>query len=85
MAGSLAVLELYQYEECPFCQPVRAKLSALGLDYICRNAPPDRADKDKPLIALSGDTRVPFLVDVDQGVYLVGPEAILQYLEEEYG
>ena len=79
------MLELYQYESCPFCQPVRAKLSELGLDYLCRNAPPGRPDKDQPLIALSGDTKVPFLADPDRGVYLSGREAILAYLEQMYG
>ena len=64
---------------------VREKLSELALDYICRNAPPGRSDKDKPLIALSGDTKVPFLVDPDAGVYLFGPHKILAYLEERYG
>ncbi len=79
------MLELYQYEECPFCQVVREKLTELGLDYICRNAPPGRPDKDRPLIALSGDTKVPFLVDPDAGVYLFGPHKIIAYLEDKYG
>jgi glutathione S-transferase len=79
------MLELYQYESCPFCRPVRQKLTELGLDYICRNAPPGRPDKDKPLIALSGSKKVPFLVDPDRGVYLGNLDAILNYLDETYG
>jgi glutathione S-transferase len=79
------MLELYQYEECPFCRVVREKLTELGLDYICRNAPPGRPDKDRPLIALSGDTKVPFLVDPDNDTYLFGPHKILAYLDERYG
>jgi glutathione S-transferase len=63
---------------------VREKLTELGLDYICRNAPPGRSDKDKPLVALSGDTKVPFLVDPDAGAYLFGPQRIIAYLEERY-
>lgn len=79
------MLELYQFETCPYCQVVREKLSDLGLDYICRNAPPGRPDKDRPLIALSGDRKVPFLVDPDRDVYLKGDHAILEWLEETYG
>jgi glutathione S-transferase len=79
------MLELYQYEECPFCRVVREKLTELALDYICRNAPPGRPDKDRPLIALSGGTKVPFLVDADAHVYLFGPHEIIAYLEERYG
>ena len=79
------LLELYQFESCPFCQTVREKLSDLGLDYICRNAPPHRTDKDKVLIAISGDRKVPVLVDPDRGVYLFETNAIMAWLEEEYG
>lgn len=78
------MLELYQYEQCPFCRTVRTKLTELGLDYICRNAPPGFAEKDKPLIALSGDKKVPFLVDPDAGVYLSGEYAIIKYLDQTY-
>ncbi len=78
------MLELYQYEECPYCQIVRSKLTELGLDYICRNAPPGRPDKDKVLIAISGDTKVPFLVDPDAGVYLADTRQIMEYLEQKY-
>jgi glutathione S-transferase len=79
------VLELYQFESCPYCRTVRQKLSDLGLDYIARNAPPGRPDKDKVLIAISGDRKVPFLVDPDAGVYLSGDRAIVAWLEERYG
>jgi glutathione S-transferase len=79
------MLELYQYESCPYCQVVRRKLSELAVDYICRNAPPGRPDKDKPLIALSGDRKVPFLVNPDEGVYLSDTGAILKYLDERFG
>jgi glutathione S-transferase len=79
------MLELYQYEECPACRIVRQKLSELGLDYLCRNAPWGRPDKDRVLLAISGDTRVPFLVDSDEGVYLANPMEIVEYLEERYG
>ena len=80
-----SVLELYQYEGCPYCIEVREKLSQLGLDYICRNAPPGRPDKDKPLIALSGGRKVPFLMDPDKGVYLKTTREIIAYLEDTYG
>lgn len=79
------MLELYQYEQCPYCRTVRLKLTELGLDFICRNSPPGRPDKDKPLIALSGDTKVPFLADPDNSAYIKGHDAIVDYLEATYG
>src|SRR5438270_689110 len=71
---------------CAFV-PVRklGKLTALALEYSRRNAPPGRPDNDKPLIALSGGTKVPFLVDADRGAYLFGPHKIIAHLEEQYG
>jgi glutaredoxin 3 len=81
----MPMLELYQYEECPYCQVVRRKLSELGLDYLCRNAPWGRPDKDRVLRAISGNTKVPYLVDPDEGVYLADPMEIVGYLEERYG
>lgn len=79
------MLELYQYEDCPFCRIVRKKLTELGLDYICRNAPFGRPDKDKVLVAISGDTKVPYLVNPDEGVFLGDSQEIVDYLEERFG
>lgn len=78
------MLELYQLEECPYCTKVRKKLSELGIDYILRNVPEDNTRR-KRLKSLSGQDRVPTLIDSDTHRVLAGDDQhIIQYLEEQY-
>lgn len=77
------MLELYQFEHCPYCAKVRAKLSELELDYIARSAPKGSKKRDF-LVALGGKEQVPFLVDQDRGVMMYESDDIIQYLEEYY-
>jgi glutathione S-transferase len=44
-----------------------------------------RPNKDRLPVALAGDTRVPFLVDPDEGVFMSNPMEIVEYLEERHG
>ena len=62
------MLELYQFEACPFCERVRVVL--------------DRRDR---VVAVSGQTLVPVLVDPDRGQVVVESDAIVDYLNEHYG
>ena len=77
------MLELYQFEGCPFCQQVRDVLDALGLDYIVRTVPRERARRDR-VQAVSGQTQVPVLIDPDRGTSVVESEDIIDYLNEHY-
>ncbi|MGC8164947.1 glutaredoxin domain-containing protein, partial [Salmonella enterica] len=36
------MLKLYQRETCPYCKPVREKLTELNITYINVNVPKDR-------------------------------------------
>ena len=78
------MLELYQFEGCPFCQQVREALDALGLDYIVRTVPRERARRDR-VQAVSGQAQVPVLIDPDHGTGVVESEDIIDYLNERYG
>lgn len=78
------MLELYQFEGCPFCDRVRAALDALGLDYVVRTVPRGHARRDR-VVAVSGQTLVPVLVDPDRGKVVSESEAIVDYLDEQYG
>ncbi len=77
------MLELYQKEGCPFCQKVRARMTELDLDYICRNVR-DGSKKEDMLIKLGGKVQVPFLVDSDKGVAMYESDDIVKYLEKNY-
>ncbi|HXU12977.1 MAG TPA: glutathione S-transferase N-terminal domain-containing protein, partial [Candidatus Binatia bacterium] len=78
------MLELYQYEGCSFCERVREALDALGLDYVVRSVPRRHAGRDR-VVAVSGQTLVPVLVDPDRGKVVVESDDIVQYLNEHYG
>lgn len=78
------MLELYQFEECPHSQKVRQRLSDWAIDYILRNVPKD-LEKRTQLMKVSGQARVPTLVDSDRERILAGDEnQILSYLVELY-
>ena len=78
------MLELYQYEGCAFCERVREALDALALDYVVRTVPRPHARRDR-VVAVSGQTLVPVLVDPERGKVVADSEAILHYLNEHYG
>lgn len=78
------MLELFQFEKCPYCKKVREKLSELELDYICRNVP-FNSEKRKLLTVLGDKEQVPMLIDMDKSLLMYESDDIIQYLEETYG
>jgi glutaredoxin 3 len=78
------MLELYQFEACSFCARVRETLDKLGLDYIIRTEPHERAARAR-VIGLSGQELVPVLVDPDRKVVLPESADIIAYLRQHYG
>lgn len=78
-------LELYQRENSADCRAVRARLSSLGLDFICRNVTDDDPLKYERLIQEGGKDEIPFFVDHMNGTRLYGAAEILLYLEGQYG
>ncbi len=78
------MLELYQFEGCPFCSRVRLALDGLGLDYVVRTVP--RAEPLRGRVkAVSGQTQVPVLVDPDRKKVVIESEEIIEYLGRHYG
>jgi len=77
------MLELYQFEQCPYCKKVREKLTELNLDYICRNVPRS-TKKVEILTILGGKDQVPFLVDLDKGIFMYESDKIVEYLDKNY-
>ena len=78
------MLELYQKESCPYCQKVRTKMTALDLDYICRNVRDGDSAKAALLTKLGGEIQIPFLIDTDTDVTMYESADIIKYLEENY-
>lgn len=76
------MLELYQFEGCPFCSKVRTKMTELGLDFIARQV--DKNDRTR-VEEVSGQTNVPVLVDPNTDTTMPESDDIVDYLDEHYG
>jgi len=76
------LLEVYQFEGCPFCKKVRTKMTELGIDFIARQV--DQNDRTR-VEEISGQTGVPVLVDPNTDTTMPESDDIVEYLEEHYG
>ncbi len=77
------MLELYQFEGCPFCSKVRQKLTDLEIDFIARQVGP-KGHRER-VEGVSGQTGVPVLVDPNTDIVMPESDDIVEYLEEQYG
>lgn len=78
------MLELYQFEECPFSTQVRLKMSEWEIDYILRNVSKLKSKRQR-LKKVSGQTSVPTLVDSLRHVVIAGDETrVISYLRKHY-
>jgi glutathione S-transferase len=78
-------LVLYERETCPYSRLVREALSNLDLDVLIKPCPPGEWRHHGELRALSGQEKVPFLVDEGAGVMLGESQRIVHYLFDHYG
>jgi glutathione S-transferase len=76
------MLEVYQFEGCPFCSKVRQKMTDLGIDFIARAVDPDNRSRVEEV---SGQTNVPVLVDPNTDTTMPESDDIVDYLDEHYG
>jgi glutathione S-transferase len=78
------MLELYDFEGCPYCRKVREVLSELDLDYL--EHPVAHGSPRRTILAqLGGKTQVPYLIDPNTGTRLYESDEIIDYLNETYG
>ncbi|MFB6110255.1 MAG: glutathione S-transferase N-terminal domain-containing protein [Halodesulfurarchaeum sp.] len=83
------MLELYQAENCPYCEDIREKLTELGLSYVIHN-PRTAGGRTRnqqtldEMKSLGGQDQIPFLVDHQHGVERYESEDIIEHLEEHY-
>ncbi len=82
--GRDSLLELYQFEGCPFCQRVRRSLDELGLDFVVRTIPRPHELRHR-VREVSGQTEVPVLIDREHGKVIADSAMIIAYLEDHYG
>ena len=78
------MLELYQFEECPYSTQVRLKMSEWEIDYVLRNVSKLKSERRR-LKKVSGQTGVPTLIDSWRNVTISGDEKkIIAYLRKHY-
>ena len=77
------MLEVYQFEGCPYCKKVRQKLTELKIDFIARQVEPS-GDRER-VEEVSGQTGVPVLKDPNTDTVMPESDDIVDYLEEHYG
>ncbi len=79
------LLELYEFEACPFCRKVREAMSTLDLSariYPC----PKGGERFRPEVRKRGGKELfPYLIDPNTGVEMFESDDIVKYLFEQYG
>lgn len=78
-------LQLYEFENCPFCRLVREALSMLDLEADVRPCPPGGTRFRPEAERLGGKAQFPYLVDPNTGTSMYESGEIVAYLYRTYG
>jgi len=81
----LQLLELYEFEGCPFCRKVRDALTELDLDAMIFPSPHGGSVYRERAIELGGKSQFPYLVDPNTGTRMYESDDIVAYLFRTYG
>lgn len=79
------LLEVYEFEACPFCRKVREALSILDLDARILPCPKGGTRFRDELRERGGKELFPYLVDPNTGVEMYESDDIVRYLFNQYG
>ncbi len=79
------LLELYEFEACPFCRKVREALSAFDLEAKVFPCPPGGTRYRPTVVERGGKAQFPYLVDPNAGVAMYESDAIIRHLATTYG
>ena len=79
------LLELYEFENCPFCRKVREAFSILDLDARIWPCPKNGPRYREELRKRGGKAQFPYLVDPNRNLEMYESDDIVRYLFETYG
>ena len=79
------LLQIYEFENCPFCRKVREALSILDLDAMIYPCPKKGPRYRKELLDRGGKAQFPYLIDPNTGTEMYESDAIVRYLFDTYG
>jgi len=79
------MLELYEFEGCPFCRKVREALSILDLDAMIYPCPQNGPRFRPQVLERAGKLQFPYFVDPNTGREMYESDIIVGYLFANYG
>jgi len=79
------MLELYEFEACPFCRKVREALTMLDLEVLVRPTPRGGTRYRPEAIARGGQRKFPLLFDPNEDLLLYESDDIIRHLYARYG
>jgi len=79
------LLEIYEFEACPFCRKAREALSILDLDAMVYPCPKGGQRFRPDAIRRGGKAQFPWLVDPNAGVEMYESDDIIRHLFTRYG
>ena len=79
------VLELYEFENCPYCRKVREALSVLDLEADVRPCPKNGPRYREEATKRGGKAQFPYLIDPNAGLELYESDQIVRHLFDRYG
>ncbi len=79
------MIVMWQFEQCPYCQKARRKVTGLTLDCVMVSAPQGCQEKDKVLEKLFDSVKVPAIWDTRTGALVQGNQQVCDYLDKQYG
>jgi glutaredoxin 3 len=76
-------MELYQAEWCPYSSKVRQRFTELGVSFVARQVPADRADREE-MRRKTGTDEIPALL-LDDGTAVTGDaDVIIAHLDDHF-
>jgi glutathione S-transferase len=78
------LLELWDFEACPYCRKVREVLSELDLDYLAHPVARGSGHRAE-LVARGGKMQAPYLADPNTRAAMYESDDIIGYLNSTYG
>lgn len=79
------LLELYEFEACPYCRLVREELTELDLDALVYPCPQGGTRFRPRAVEIGGRSQFPILVDGNTDQQLLESADIIDYLRQTYG
>jgi glutathione S-transferase len=76
-------MELYQAEWCPYSSKVRQRFTELGVSFLARQVPAERADREE-MRRKVGTDEIPALMLGDGTAVTGDAEAIIAHLDEHF-